>query len=555
MNTFNKFMGSLSVGSLFIASLFFTLTANAQNDGSNTGVDDNVEISTAPNSTCGGPPPDTGDYDDCCQDHGDHDHISGLVLRYVGPTSPASIEFSTDGYSNTSYTATHSLNDVFLIEADDRFGTNSYMAINGAWFSVHTSCSDPTNVGYGISTDGTFVPNPNENDSDIVFIIEGLATANDGWCGADNSSSSCNGTAVFYINDSNGFSLSDYSFLWEDGSTANHRDDLCAGTYSVTVSANGIDDSSVFVFTIVDTPATIEIEITTDANSVCDEQTGENNCNCNGYIQEFFFMYTGTPGIEGGAHDQHHDNEYGNWSSLENNVVYSFIVDSDNHQDQYHHHNDPEFWTNDGGWVSYGYVDHSCAVDVVGLSFGPFTIVGYTDINGNECLPFSINCNGSADVTAFNGEAPYTYLWSDGSTSEDRDDLCAGTYHVTVTDYNGCSNTLYFVEIEGPCDCDGNVLDECGVCGGDNSTCLDCCGVVNGDGTTCDGGCGACNDDTSCEDDCPDGWSYCGEGTTWDPVSKNCVCVTSCYGDLFPDGLIQLKDLLELLGVYGTSCD
>ena len=107
----------------------------------------------------------------------------------------------------------------------------------------------------------------------------------------------------------------------------------------------------------------------------------------------------------------------------------------------------------------------------------------------------------------------------------------------------------------GECDCDGNVLDECGVCDGDNSTCLDCCGVVNGDGTTCDGDCGACNDDTSCEDDCPDGWSYCGEGTTWDPVSKNCVCVTSCYGDLFADGLIQLKYLLELLGVYGTSCD
>ena len=39
----------------------------------------------------------------------------------------------------------------------------------------------------------------------------------------------------------------------------------------------------------------------------------------------------------------------------------------------------------------------------------------------------------------------------------------------------------------GDCDCDGNVLDECGTCGGDNSTCLDCCGVVNGDGTTCEG--------------------------------------------------------------------
>jgi hypothetical protein len=63
----------------------------------------------------------------------------------------------------------------------------------------------------------------------------------------------------------------------------------------------------------------------------------------------------------------------------------------------------------------------------------------------------------------------------------------------------------------GTCDCLGNTLDDCGVCGGDNSTCeddcgvpngdnstcADCCGVANGDGSTCDGVCGACNDDTS----------------------------------------------------------
>ena len=33
----------------------------------------------------------------------------------------------------------------------------------------------------------------------------------------------------------------------------------------------------------------------------------------------------------------------------------------------------------------------------------------------------------------------------------------------------------------GFCDCNGGVIDECGVCGGDNSTCTDCAGEVNGD--------------------------------------------------------------------------
>ena len=43
----------------------------------------------------------------------------------------------------------------------------------------------------------------------------------------------------------------------------------------------------------------------------------------------------------------------------------------------------------------------------------------------------------------------------------------------------------------GFCDCNGGVLDECGVCGGDNSTCTDCAGVVNGEAVEdCAGVCG-----------------------------------------------------------------
>jgi len=51
----------------------------------------------------------------------------------------------------------------------------------------------------------------------------------------------------------------------------------------------------------------------------------------------------------------------------------------------------------------------------------------------------------------------------------------------------------------GFCDCNGGVLDECGVCGGDNSTCTDCAGVVNGEAVEdCAGVCGG----TSVIDEC-----------------------------------------------------
>lgn len=56
------------------------------------------------------------------------------------------------------------------------------------------------------------------------------------------------------------------------------------------------------------------------------------------------------------------------------------------------------------------------------------------------------SCNSAADgaisITASGGTPGYTYLWSDGATTEDRTGLAAGTYTVTVTDANGCIGTL-----------------------------------------------------------------------------------------------------------------
>jgi len=49
--------------------------------------------------------------------------------------------------------------------------------------------------------------------------------------------------------------------------------------------------------------------------------------------------------------------------------------------------------------------------------------------------------NGQIDVSVSGGIAPYTYAWSDGSTSSLIAQLNAGTYGVTVTDANGCTAT------------------------------------------------------------------------------------------------------------------
>lgn len=50
-------------------------------------------------------------------------------------------------------------------------------------------------------------------------------------------------------------------------------------------------------------------------------------------------------------------------------------------------------------------------------------------------------CNGTVSVAVTGGTSPYTYLWSNGLTTQSISDLCAQTYTVEVTDVNNCTTT------------------------------------------------------------------------------------------------------------------
>ena len=52
------------------------------------------------------------------------------------------------------------------------------------------------------------------------------------------------------------------------------------------------------------------------------------------------------------------------------------------------------------------------------------------------------NNTGSIDLSVSGGTSPYTYSWSNSATTQDLQNLIAGTYIVTVTDANGCIATL-----------------------------------------------------------------------------------------------------------------
>ena len=142
-----------------------------------------------------------------------------------------------------------------------------------------------------------------------------------------------------------------------------------------------------------------------------------------------------------------------------------------------------------GGTTNYSYAwSHGPTTeDVNNLTEDTYTVI-VTDANGctiNSAIAISeppalvinhvntdVTCNntndGEINITASGGAGPYTYSWSNGSTSEDLSQLTAGDYTITVTDANNCTLDSTFTIYE-PAAWDVSVLVTDVTCYGENN--------------------------------------------------------------------------------------
>lgn len=111
-----------------------------------------------------------------------------------------------------------------------------------------------------------------------------------------------------------------------------------------------------------------------------------------------------------------------------------------------------------GGTAPYFYIwdDNQGGANAYGLSFGQHCAT-VTDVNGCQATaceivyaPLSVivvatdlncatDCDASISAVVSGGFGPYTFLWSNGATTQIVENQPAGNYTVTVTDANGCS--------------------------------------------------------------------------------------------------------------------
>lgn len=174
---------------------------------------------------------------------------------------------------------------------------------------------------------------------------------------------------------------------------------------------------------------------------------------------------------------------------------------------------------------------------------------------------FTRATDGCTDSTADNYVSYVTV--DDGSCS-----FTPGCMDSTACNYNADAS-----QDDGSC----QTNDNCGVCGGDNSSCTGCMDATacNYDGTAtiddsasctypahanfdCDGN---CNNDEDGDGICdelegliPNLESACGNGTVWDAASGTCIGYNDCPSDINFDGATTSGDLLLMLGHFGTYC-
>ena len=195
-----------------------------------------------------------------------------------------------------------------------------------------------------------------------------------------------------------------YSYLWSNGSTSQSIFNLVAGTYTLSVvDANNCEVIDVIVIT--ESPQMQNTFVLTP--SACLLNNGVAQILTSGGMPPYVSSWTDINGIPV------------NPNSLAMGDYIVIVTDS----------------------IQCEMVD-------------TITITGSSSLPSNTFSSVSVSCYGGNDgsITSVQsgGQAPYSYLWSNGSTSQSIFNLIAGTYTLSVVDANNCEVIDVIVITESP---------------------------------------------------------------------------------------------------------
>lgn len=208
----------------------------------------------------------------------------------------------------------------------------------------------------------------------------------------------CIGNSTGAVNISVSGGTSPYSYSWSNGATSEDLSNIPAGTYSVTVTDAKLCTTALSV--TLTQPLTALSVTTSSVNVLCfGNATGSINATTTGGTGGYTFLWNNGATTE-------------DLSSIAAGTYTLTAKDANN----------------------CTFTIPAIVISQPSAALSPT----YSAIN--------VSCHGGADasinLSVTGGTAPYTYSWSNGSTTEDLSGLTVGNYTVVVTDAHNCTSTL-----------------------------------------------------------------------------------------------------------------
>lgn len=193
-----------------------------------------------------------------------------------------------------------------------------------------------------------------------------------------------------------------YTYSWSNNSTNKDISDVKAGNYRVTViDANGCMQIELFAVT---QPTPYNVSLTTSNVQCYAENNGVIDLTVSGATSPYNYM----------------------WNDANTNEDRTNLF---------------------SGYYEVTVSDaNGCVIDTFATIFQPDTLMAVYTTTNVSC---NGNNNGAIDVTISGGILPYSYLWSNGSITQDLNNILSGTYLLTITDANNC-NVELIAEIQQP---------------------------------------------------------------------------------------------------------
>jgi gliding motility-associated-like protein len=267
-----------------------------------------------------------------------------------------------------------------------------------------------------------------------------------------------------------------YTYSWSDGSTNANLSDVTAGSYTLTVT-DSRNCTTTESFTVSTDAGTLQIQInTTDA--ICTASNGAATAVVTGGTAPY--TYTWDNGNTGATLTGIAPGNYSVSVTDANgcSVTEGTTVNATTQNLQVQVQTQPTGCgtpsgsatvTVTGGTAPYTYhwSNGGNTATITGLDAGNYSVI-VTDANGcTTTVPdiriegtgnlqvffttedsYCTQSNGSIEATVSGGNAPYTYQWSNGQTTQQIENLSPGDYSVTITDNGGCVFNSHTITVQ-----------------------------------------------------------------------------------------------------------